>query len=77
MEFIQTVLADLFDKFKAANPKMAAIIILVLLSIVFWSENGLGEIIGYDISKVVQWISIVLGFLTGSRTTRFISHQNK
>jgi hypothetical protein len=73
MEFIQTVLAELFDKFKAANPQLAAIIILVLLSIVFWSENGLSDIIGYDLSKVVQWISIVLGFLTGSRTTSFVN----
>jgi len=66
MEVIYVWLAKLFDGFKAKNPAVASIIVLVLGIIVYASEHGLGDIIGVDMSAIVKWVSIVLGFLTGS-----------
>lgn len=73
MEVIYVWLAKLFDGFKAKNPSVAAIIVLVLGIIVYASEHGLGDIIGVDMSAIVKWVSIVLGFLTGSRTTYLLT----
>lgn len=73
MEVIYVWLAKLFDGFKAKNPAVAAIIVLVLGIIVYASEHGLGDIIGVDMSAIVKWVSIVLGFLTGSRTTYLLT----
>lgn len=72
MDIIYVWIAKLFDKFKMQNPAMAAIIIFILGLIVYASENGLGDIIGVDLSAIVKWVSIVLGFLTGSRTTSYL-----
>lgn len=77
MDFITKILAQFFEKFKTANPKLAAVIILVLTSLVFWAENGLGEIIGYDFSEVVKWVSIILGMLTGSHTSAILAKPEK
>ena len=77
MEIINQMLAKLFDSFKAKNPKIATIIIFVLGVVIYSSENGLSDLIGYDMSKVVEYTAIVLGFLTGSRTTSFISTDSK
>ena len=72
MEFLNEILAKLFDSFKAKNPKLAAVIYLLLASVVFWAENGLGEIVGYDFSKVIEYVAIALGFMTGTRTTKIL-----
>lgn len=77
MEVIYVWLAKLFDGFKAKNPAVAAIIVLILGVVVYAADNGLGDIIGVDLSGVVKWVSIVLGFLTGSRTTYLLAKDNQ
>ena len=72
MNLLELYIAKLVDAFKAGNPKIYAIIVLVLGTLIYASENGLGDIIGYDLANIVKYISIVLGFLTGSRTTAVI-----
>jgi len=72
MVYLEMYLAQIFDKFKADNPKLAAIIILFFGTMVYLAENGLPELIGYDMSIAVKWVSIILGFLTGSRTTTLL-----
>lgn len=62
-------LAKIFEAFKAKSPKLAAAIILILGSIVYWAQNGLSELIGYDLSIYVKYIAIALGFLQGAHTT--------
>jgi hypothetical protein len=69
---LNEILAKIFDSFKAKSPKLAAIILLFLGSLVYWSENGLPELIGVDLSQAVQWISFVLAALQGSRTTQIL-----
>lgn len=72
MNLLELYIAKLVDAFKAGNSKIYAIIVLVLGTLIYLSENGLGDIIGYDLANIVKYISIVLGFLTGSRTTAVI-----
>lgn len=75
MDFITKLLAQLFDKFKTASPKLAAFIILFLGSIIFWAENGLGDLIGYDLAVITKWIGIVLAMLTGSHTSELLAKE--
>lgn len=72
MDFINELLAKLFDSFKANNPKLATAIIFGLGVVMYAADNGLPEIIGYDLSKVVQWIAFALAALQGSRTTMIL-----
>lgn len=65
-------LAKLFDSFKAKNPKVAAIILFVLGAVVYAANNGLPELIGYDLSKVVEWVAFILAALQGSRTSAIL-----
>jgi hypothetical protein len=72
MNTLTLILAQIFDKFKAANPKLAAGLILLFGLIIFAAENGLGELIGYDLAVIVKWTALVLGLLQGSRTQSFV-----
>lgn len=70
-------MAKLFDSFKASNPKIAAIIIFVLGLIVYAADNGLGDLIGVNLAVIVKWVSMILGFLTGSRTYNVLNTPQK
>lgn len=76
-DFLNSILANLFDKFKAKNPKVAGIIILVLGTVIYLAENGLGELLGQNMSEVVKWVSVVLIALQGSRTTELLNKPKK
>lgn len=69
MDFITKILANLFDSFKAKNPKVAALIIFILGVILYMFQNGLGQFVGADLTKVAEWIIFALAALQGSRTT--------
>lgn len=71
---LDKILGNIFDAFKAKNPKLAALTIFILGVLAYAIENGLGTWIGMDelLQKILQWVIIALGFLTGSRTTSFI-----
>ena len=77
MDFITNILAQLFDSFKAKNPKIAAIIILTLGGFLYLTQNGLGEMIGVNFAKVVEWVIFVLAALQGSRTTAILKENTK
>ena len=77
MNFIEVILARIFDSFKASNPKLAAIIILILGVLVYAANNGLADLIGTDLTKYVEWVLFVLAALTGSRTTKVLSEAEK
>lgn len=72
MNILELYIAKLVDGFKASSPKWYALVVLVLGTLIYMAENGLPDLIGYDLAAVVKYISIVLGFLTGSRTTAVI-----
>lgn len=73
MDFLTQILAKLFDSFKANNPKVAAIIIFVLGVFLYAAQNGLPELAGMDMDKIVQWIVFILAALQGSRTTGILN----
>jgi hypothetical protein len=77
MNFIEVILARVFDSFKASNPKLAAIIIFILGVLVYAANNGLEDLIGTDLTKYVEWVLFVLAALTGSRTTKVLSEAEK
>lgn len=77
MNFIEVILARIFDTFKASNPKLAAIIIFVLGVLVYAANNGLAELIGTDLTKYVEWVLFILAALTGSRTTKVLNQTEK
>lgn len=77
MDFLTNILAGLFDKFKAGNPKLAAFIMLLLGSIIYWVDNGLGAIIGVDLLPYAKWVSVILLALQGSRTTGYLAEKNQ
>ena len=75
MDFFNVFLAKIFEQFKTKSPSLAAGIILFLGTIIYWANNGLGDLIGYDLSKVVSVVSIVLGLLTGTHTTEVLKNE--
>lgn len=78
-DFITKLLAQLFDSFKQKNPKVAAIIILTLVTLVNFAEQGtmLGLLdLPQWAAEAVKWVSLVLLGLMGSRTTQILS-ENK
>lgn len=77
MNFIEIILARLFDSFKASNPKIAALIIFILGVVIYAANNGLADLIGTDLTKYVEWVVFALAALTGSRTTKVLAEQKK
>lgn len=77
MNILSKIIASFFDKFKTKNPKLAAVILLILGSIIYWTENGLSEIIGTDLSQLVHWVSIILGLLTGVHTSEILKKEKE
>lgn len=77
MSFIESFLAQIFDKFKASNPKIATIIIFILGVLLYAVQNGLGDIIGVDLNKVVEWLVFIMAALTGSRTYNYLPKEDK
>lgn len=75
-DFITKLLAQLFDQFKAKNPKVAAILILVLVTIVNFAEQGtmLGLLsLPQWAAETVKWVSLVLLGVIGSRTSQILA----
>ena len=75
MNFLNEILAKLFDNFKAKNPTLAAVIILLLGVVLYLTENGLPELIGNDLNTVVQISTFLLAALQGSRTTAILAEK--
>jgi len=76
-DFITKLLAQLFDSFKTKNPKVAAVLILVLVTLVNFAEQGtmLGLIsLPEWAAETVKWVSLVLLGILGSRTTQILAH---
>lgn len=77
MSFVEGFLAQIFDKFKASNPKIATIIIFILGVLLYAVQNGLGDIIGVDLNNVVEWLVFIMAALTGSRTYNYLPKEDK
>jgi hypothetical protein len=77
MDFLNELLAKLFDSFKAKNPTLATVIIMLLGVVLYLTENGLPELIGKDLNFIVQIVTFVLAALQGSRTTTILHPELK
>lgn len=70
-------LAYIFDAFKAKNPKIASIILLVLITAYAFFSNQIAiNLLGPTISKWGEWISVILAGLQGTRTTQILRESN-
>lgn len=78
MDFITEILAKLFDAFKASNPKLAGIIILILTMLIAGLEtNYAAELLGVYYQRTLQIALLVWASLQGSRTTKIIDQTKK
>lgn len=80
MDFLTQFLASIFDKFKIANPKVAAIV-LFLLSVLVTTSNQ-GVVFGIFSAPVwlvtaVKFVSAFLLAVTGSRTVRWLNQDSQ
>lgn len=78
MQFISTFFASFVDKFKVSNPTAFMVIQFVLFMLVTAMLNC-GEVFGFCATEVfgkattvVTEVVIGLGFVLGSRTSRFV-----
>ena len=79
-DFLTSLLANLWDKFKVKNAKLATLIVLFLGTLVYFADQG--TLLGvFDLpvwaASAIQWVGTFLGFITGSRTTADLARLNK
>lgn len=78
MDFLTTILAQLFEKFKAGNPKVAALVLLALFTLVEAAHRGALLGLFPDNATLAEAVRLVGAFLlavTGSRTVQFLPGQ--
>lgn len=78
-QFLVDLLVNLWDKFKAKNAKIATLIVLALMTLVYFADQGsLAGIITLPEwgATALQWIGTVLLALQGSRTSADLAKQN-
>ena len=74
-DFLTKILAQFFDSFKLKNPKLAALLIVALATIIKFAEEGtaLGLFVLPEwAADGVQWVSTLLLAIVGSRTARYL-----
>lgn len=79
MDFLQSLLAGLLDKFKTKNPIVFAIVAVVLITINQAAANAIEwNLLDPEsspwIQRALEILSQILIVLTGSRTVRFMSN---
>lgn len=84
LDLINETLAKLIDKLKTKSPIAYGVIVLVLLVFVYTIEQCQIHQIEFcifpedsPIQSIVKYVSILIGFLLGSRTTNFVKRAEK
>lgn len=74
-DFLNKILAGLFEKFKQSSPLLATLMLLFLGTINYTvtSAGTLGLELPEWILKAVEWISYILLALTGSKTYKYLN----
>jgi hypothetical protein len=75
LQFLIPALAKLWDSFKAKNPAIAAIIALVLGTVIYFAEQNtvLGVIpVSESLANIIQTVSTFWLALNGSRTFNYV-----
>lgn len=71
---METLLAYLFDFFKAKSPKLAGILMLVIgTAFYFFTSPEASNLLGETGASIGKWVSIVWLALQGSRTSNVIN----
>ena len=75
-DYLTDLLARLFDRFKIANPKGAAAVLVLLGTVLYVSEQG--SLFGLFsipdwLGSILTWVAFIFAAVTGSRTTRYLS----
>jgi len=79
-DFITRFLAELLEKFKLQNPKVYAVVIVLLLGAVYVAQQG--SVFGLftlspAASSVITWLAVILAGLFSSSTFPFLSPESK
>ena len=70
MDFLNQILAKVFDSFKAKNPKIAALVIVILSMLLVGLESDYAvELLGVYAQRAIQVLLFLRVALQGSRTT--------
>lgn len=75
-DFITKYLAELLEKFKLKNPKVYAVVIVLLLAAIYFAQQGTAFglfTLSPAVASIVQWVSVILGMLFSSSTFQFLS----
>jgi hypothetical protein len=72
---IDIIIASILDSFKAANPKIWAAIVLLLLLAETAVSSGQLDILGAPegVSTVLNYLVLAASILLGARTTRYVN----
>lgn len=77
MDFIQTFLAGFLDKFKAKNPMIYGLIVVVLMTIMYAADQAVAQGVLSEgqvpwLARAIEILSQILIVVTGSRTVRYM-----
>lgn len=75
MNFLEQILAKLFDSFKAKNPLIALLIISLMVGFKFFIDSG--DYLGVNETKIDEWVLFALAVMTGTRTTNILNQGKK
>lgn len=75
-DFITRYLAEILEKFKLKNPKVYAVVVVVLMAAVYFAQQG--SFFGLFtlspvVASVIEWVSIILAGLFSTSTFPFLS----
>lgn len=79
-DVITRFLAELLEKFKLKNPKVYAVVIVLLMAAVFVAQQG--SVFGLftlspAVASVITWLSLILAGLFSTSTFPFLSPASK
>lgn len=79
-DFLTKFLAGLFEAFKQKSPKTAAILLLVLVTLVGFADQG--TLVGLLtlpawLADAVEWLGLLLASLIGSQTYQYLPADKK
>lgn len=83
MDALTQLLANILDKFKTGNPKVFAIIQILLLAAHYVGEQLIEheEILGIEasdtIGQIVSWLSVIIMIVVGSRTVAYLPAEKR
>tara|TARA_R100000951_G_scaffold114801_2_gene120888 strand:- start:2503 stop:2742 length:240 start_codon:yes stop_codon:yes gene_type:complete len=77
LQLINQILAFVFDKLKAKSPIAATVILSVLAGLYAVANSLPADILPEWGETIIEWVIIIYGALSGSRTTKFIKKDLK